>query len=319
MSEKRQGLLFVLIGPPGAGKNALMNDALARDGQLRQLATATTRAIRPTEQQGREHLFTDTATFNTMIDSGALLEWQQVHGNLYGIPRRILEDAFANGQDLTADIDVLGATYIRSLYPNNVVLIFIAPPEIAALETRMRTRGETETEIGTRMKRVTMEMTYAPLCDYIIINDDLQQAAAKLNDHIQAERQRQMRHENRTFEYHVSVIPLYEAETLVNPDNRFPEGTPRYGEMPHQTTLRLMNEIFNIENPSADQLFEAAPHAGSFIPPVMVEGDGKRVHFTYAYLLPEHITPPADWHWLPVSQANLPQSILDVIFKQVSA
>lgn len=319
MSEKRQGLLFVLIGPPGAGKNALMNDALARDAHLRQLATATTRGIRPTEQQGREHLFTDTATFRTMIDNGELLEWQQVHGNLYGIPRRTLEDAFAEGQDLTADIDVLGATYIRSLYPNNVVLVFIAPPDIATLETRMRTRGEPETEIATRMKRVTMEMTYAPLCDYVIVNDDLAQAATTFCTIIEAERQRQMRHENRTFDYRVSVIPLYQDETLLNPDNRFPEDTPRYGEMPHQTAIRLMQQVFHVEHPSVDSLFEAAPHAGSFVPPVMVEGDGQRIHFTYAYLLSERITPPLDWRWLSLQETNLPQTILDVIFRQVSA
>lgn len=323
MTHQRPGLLFALIGPPGAGKNALMNDALARasNGNLRQLATATTRPMRPTEVQGREHRFMDIDSFQAMIERGDLLEWQQVHGNLYGIPRQALEEAFASGQDLTADIDVLGATYIRSLYPNNVVLIFIAPPASADLEKRMRTRGETESAIATRMKRVPMEMTYAPLCDYVIVNDDLQKAAERLNEIIQIERQRLTENpgENRQFAYRVSVVALYQDEVLYH-EGDFLTDSPRNGEMPYQTALRLIRDTFGVENPQTDALFEAMPHEGSFIPPLMVEasqtGSGRELHFLYVYLMPERIAPPDGWYWTPLDAANLPQPALDALHAQ---
>lgn len=326
MSEKRQGLLFVIIGPPGAGKNALMNGALARDGNLRQLATATTRPMRPTEQQEREHLFYDTSTFRTMIDNGELLEWQQVHGNLYGIPRQSLEAAFAAGKDLTADIDVLGATYIRSLYPDNVVLIFVAPPDTATLEERMRQRGESETDIATRMKRVGMEMTYAPLCDYVIVNDDLAQAAAQLEEIIQNERQQRINNQNsgesRQLTYRVTTVVLYQNEVLRHKDEpHFPVVNPQPGELPHQTTLRVMRDIFGIENPSPDHLFEASPHEGSFIPPIYVEGDVamRQIHFTYLYVLPNRISEMYGWRWTSIADAGLPPAIIETLFRQVSA
>jgi guanylate kinase len=328
LTETHQGLLFVLIGPPGAGKNALMNDALARatNGNLRQLATATTRPMRPTEQQGREHLFLDIPTFQTMIEQGELLEWQQVHGNLYGIPRQTLESAFAAGQDLTADIDVLGATYIRSLYPDNVILIFVKPPSLAELETRMRTRGESETDIATRMRRVAMEMTYEPVCDHVIVNDDLQHAAEQLDHIILTERQRQTDNQSaglsRRLTYRVTAIALYQDEVLRHDKApHYPEDQPHQDELPHQTTLRLMHEVFGVENPLPDHLFEASPHEGSFIPPVMIEGDAeaREIHFTYLYLLNQRIAQPDGWRWTRVADADLPQAIVEVLFRQVSA
>ena len=148
--SKPQGLLFLVIGPPGVGKNALMNDALKHFDDLRQLATATTRRPRPTEQEGREHLFVTPETFREMIARNELLEWQEVHPNkFYGVPRASIENALASGEKLIADIDVLGATYIRSLYPGQVVLIYIEPPSVAVLEERMQQRGENRADIDT--------------------------------------------------------------------------------------------------------------------------------------------------------------------------
>jgi guanylate kinase len=323
VSSTRQGLLFLLIGPPGAGKNALLNDALSRNDNLRQLATATTRAMRPTELQGREHLFINTDEFQKMIHDGTLFEWQQVHSNLYGIPRKTVEDAFAAGEDLTADIDVLGATYIRSVYPNNVVLVFIAPPTIAELENRMRTRGETESSIRTRMTRVEMEMTYAQLCDYVIVNDDLGRAADKLNEIIQAERQRHALNIplNRKYIHVATAISIYNGAALrCEHEPHFLEGLITQGELPHHVALRLIEENLHLAA-QPDHLFKASPHKGSFIPPAAIStlhrDDVCQINFTYLYFLPERIEPPPGWNWVSYLDAGLSPVILEALEEQM--
>src|SRR5215207_177578 len=103
LNENGLGLLFTLVAPAGAGKNSLMNIALERSTALRQLPTATTRALRAGEQQGREHLFIDREDFQHMIKTDALLEWQEVHGRLYGVPRQTVEDAIIQETDMIAD------------------------------------------------------------------------------------------------------------------------------------------------------------------------------------------------------------------------
>jgi guanylate kinase len=179
--------VFILVGPPGVGKNAMMNNVLDRIASLRQLPTATTRPIRPTEQHGREHLFVTRDEFQRMIDQDDLIEWQVVHGHQYGTPRSTVQQAMSQGQDLIADIEVLGATYLRSAFPENVILIFVQPPSIDELVHRMHNRGETETEIRKRMERVEMEMRYAPQCDYLITNDSIDRASDILRGIILAE------------------------------------------------------------------------------------------------------------------------------------
>ena len=136
------GLLFVLVGPTAVGKNWLMKEALDQLTDLVQMPTATTRPIRADEQEGREHYFFSKAGFQDLIDSGALLEHQLVHGHKYGIIRARLEQALAAGRDQIADIDVLGASILREAFPDNVVLIFISPPDTVTLEKRIRARGD---------------------------------------------------------------------------------------------------------------------------------------------------------------------------------
>ncbi|MBL8157035.1 MAG: guanylate kinase [Anaerolineae bacterium] len=186
-SSQQWGLLFILVGPPGVGKNAMMNSVLERITSLHQLPTATTRPIRSNEQEGREHLFVSTAEFQRMIDQGELIEWQVVHGHQYGTPRSTVQQAMETGQDLIADIEVLGATHLRSAFPENVILVFVQPPSVDELIHRMHNRGETEAEIQKRMQRVEMELRYAPECDYLITNDSIERASDILRGIILAE------------------------------------------------------------------------------------------------------------------------------------
>jgi guanylate kinase len=182
------GLLFVIVGPAGVGKNALMNTVLHRFTDLHQLPTATTRAIRPGEQQGREHMFVSVGEFQRMIAADELVEHQVVHENYYGVPRKTVEQAIAVEDDLIADIDVLGATALRSNYSDHTVLIFLQPPSIDELRHRMEKRGESPAEIEKRMRRVEMELAYAPECDYLITNDEMDKAGETLYGIVLAER-----------------------------------------------------------------------------------------------------------------------------------
>ncbi len=176
------GQIFVLVGPGGAGKNTLMKRILPQIPNLHQLATATTRPMRSNEQEGREHLFVSRDTFNQWIEDNKLLEYQEVHpGKFYGVPRQPLEDAFREGRDLIADIEIAGAQAISAEYPFNTVLIFIAAP-LDALEMRMRERGESEDGVRERMNRAKAEMDFAPQCHEFIMNEDQDEAAQRLHE-----------------------------------------------------------------------------------------------------------------------------------------
>lgn len=185
MSQYGRGRIFALVGPGGAGKNTLMKMVLPRIDKLTQLATATTRTIRPGEQEGREHLFVDLDTFNRWIAENKLVEWQEVHpGKFYGVPRAPLEAAFSEGRDLIADIEIDGAKRIFEAYPDNTVLIFIAAPSLAVLEQRMRDRGESDEGVSIRMARAEREMAFAMNCQVYIVNDNQTHAADALEQAI---------------------------------------------------------------------------------------------------------------------------------------
>jgi guanylate kinase len=197
-TEQKRGLLFTLVGPGGAGKNALMRQVLARLDDLSQLATATTRPIRDDEKQGREHLFLSAIEFQHMINQNELLEWQEVTpGRFYGIPRDTVEQNLFDGTDLIADIDVLGAKILRETYPTHVVLVFITVPgdtgdeKLRVLLERMTGRKDSQDDavIEKRIQRARdLEFPFAAECDYIIVNDDMDTASQKLYDVILKER-----------------------------------------------------------------------------------------------------------------------------------
>lgn len=323
-AQTTPGLLFVLVGPPGVGKNALMNIAFDDLDNLSQLATATTRSIRATEQEGREHVFVSMDKFRQMIEDDDLVEWQQVHLNLYGIPRQTLEEAFTRGHDLAADIDVLGATFIRSLYPRNVVLIFIEPPSIDELENRMRQRGEPEGEIAKRMKRVAMEMTYAPLCDYVIVNDELEHAAADLKRIIQTERVQRFAGQAPAvaFRHQVEVIAVCDDAVLYHPTaDHFPQADLNPGEIPHKAAQRILQQQFAVEPDMMQRYVDAEnPHHGSFIPPVRLDvrgqGSNRDIIFTYIVLLAQQIPPPPGWAWQSQDAVRLDPDMRELLLAQ---
>lgn len=323
--QRRQGLIFVLVGPPGVGKNALMNAVLQRVNNVSQLPTATTRQARPNEQHGREHLFVTHPEFQKLIDDNALIEWQIVHGELYGMPRATVEDAINSEHDLIADIDVLGATYLRSLYPDNAVLIFIQPPVIEELKKRMETRGEKPEEIAKRLRRVDMEMQYAPLCDYLITNADFNEASELLYAIVLAERSRSAllnlrveRHLPRhKFTYVARVIPVYGQDILCrDSEPHFPTALITHGEFPHDAALRAIKQELGFTLSEEELSHRQRPH--QFILPVTMDTASQehfqQLVFIYLYIMPERIiTPPEHWGWMHYQQADLPPEVLDII------
>ncbi|MCC7446907.1 MAG: guanylate kinase [Anaerolineae bacterium] len=175
-----QGVLFVLVGPSGVGKNETMKGVLAKVPRLRQFPTMTTRPMRVNEQQGVQHFFVSPEEFRRLIAEGALVEYQEVYKDkYYGTPRQHLQDTFDAASAVIADIEVVGADKVKAAFPDRVVTIFIAPPSLADLEKRIRHRGETEKiseeEIKERLDRAPFELSYARRCDYCVINDTLAQ------------------------------------------------------------------------------------------------------------------------------------------------
>ena len=184
--ENLRGLILVMIGPGGAGKNAIMKAIIEHYANIQQLATATTRDIRSGEQQGREHLFVSLQQFRSMVANDELLEHQEVTpGKFYGIPRQTVVDCLKCARVRIADIEVLGAGKLARAYPQNVVQVFVTVPgetiaeQSSVLEARMRRRDDGATDIRHRLDRArTLELPYQSQCDYVVVNDTLVAAIA---------------------------------------------------------------------------------------------------------------------------------------------
>jgi guanylate kinase len=200
MPQTPKGLLFVLVGPGGTGKNTLMNVIMQRHPQIKQLATATTREMRPNEQQGREHEFVSVERFREMIANDELLEHQEVtEGKFYGIIRETVGKHINNGRHLVADIEVYGAKILREKFPDDTVMIFVTvsgatlEEKLAVLRRRMleRIEGEpTPAELDTIQERIErardLEFPFEAQCDVTIVNDEKEQAVHDLEQFILA-------------------------------------------------------------------------------------------------------------------------------------
>ncbi|MDF2232112.1 guanylate kinase [Albimonas sp. CAU 1670] len=189
-ADARRGLLFILSSPSGAGKSTLSRRILANDEAFEFSISATTRAPRPGEEDGREYHFLDRGRFEAMIEAGEFLEHAEVFGNLYGTPRAPVEAALAAGRDVIFDVDWQGGQQLRnSVLKDAVVSVFILPPSIAELERRLRARGQDSAEvIGGRMARAMDEISHWDAYDYVLINDDLERCETEIRRILAAER-----------------------------------------------------------------------------------------------------------------------------------
>ena len=171
---ERRGMMFVLSSPSGAGKTTLSRMLVKETPDLQMSVSATTRAMRPGEVDGRDYFFIDQPRFDAMIKTGELLEWAKVFDNSYGTPRKPVEDALAAGKDVLFDIDWQGTQQLRDRQANDVVSVFILPPSVQALEQRLHTRAQDSDEvIRGRMRQAGDEMSHYDAYDYIVVNDNI--------------------------------------------------------------------------------------------------------------------------------------------------
>jgi guanylate kinase len=180
---------MILSSPSGAGKSTLSRMLMAWDPTMRFSVSATTRAPRPGEADGREYYFRSRSEFEDMVKTGEMLEHAEVFGNLYGSPRAPVEAAMQAGTDIVFDIDWQGGQQIKQAMRGDVVSIFILPPSIAELDRRLRTRAQDSDDvIAGRMAKSRDEISHWAEYDYVLINDDLDQTFDRLKTILMAER-----------------------------------------------------------------------------------------------------------------------------------
>lgn len=197
MNSVNKGILFVISAPSGTGKTTLLSKVMAHVSGLHFSVSHTTRNPRAGETDGCEYHFVERPAFEKMIEDGKFVEWAEVHGNLYGTSTAGIEGQLGRGEDVILDIDVQGAAIIRDQSHIGGVHIFIAPPELAVLEKRLRGRGtDSEETIRLRLENAMGEMKAEPAYDYLVVNDDLEEAAEMLCSIIIAERSRNRRRPN---------------------------------------------------------------------------------------------------------------------------
>lgn len=189
MSDRR-GLLIILSSPSGAGKSTLAKRLMVWDDSLKFSVSATTRAPRAGEVDGKDYFFLDETTFRKWVADGEMLEHAHVFGNFYGSPKPPVEASIQSGRDVLFDIDWQGAQQIRNSALGAYTLsIFILPPSIAELHRRLVGRGQDDAAtIAKRMQKSWDEISHWDGYDYVLINDDLDATEAKLKTIIAAER-----------------------------------------------------------------------------------------------------------------------------------
>ena len=191
---QRRGLMLVISSPSGAGKSTIARNLLEADPQMSISVSVTTRNRRPSEIEGRHYFFKSIREFEGLRQTDALLEWAEVHGNFYGTPRDAVEEAMAEGRDMLFDIDWQGAQQLQEKMGGDVVSIFILPPSMAELQSRLHRRAEdTEEVIQTRLANSRAEIEHWIEYDYIVVNEDLNSAFASVKAIVEAERLRRDR------------------------------------------------------------------------------------------------------------------------------
>ncbi len=191
---RRRGLMLVLSSPSGAGKSTIARNLLESDKSFELSVSVTTRPRRPSEIEGVHYHFRSRRDFDILRANDELLEWAEVHGNLYATPRAAAETAMAEGRDMLFDIDWQGAEQLREKMRGDIVSIFILPPSMKELKERLKRRAEDqETVIEARLKNAREEIEHWRDYDYVVVNNDLDQAFAEVRSIVAAERLRRDR------------------------------------------------------------------------------------------------------------------------------
>ena len=192
-TEKHEGLLIIISGPSGAGKGTVYNEVIKRRPEIQKSVSVTTRAPRPNEIEGVHYYFRTLEQYQDMIAKGEFLETASVYCNYYGTPKAPVLEMLSKGQDVMFEIDTLGAEQIRKKYPKSIT-IFIMPPTFKELEKRLRGRGtESEEAIQRRLSLARSELAKYRLFDYMVFNDEVENAVSSVIAIIDAEKSKTQR------------------------------------------------------------------------------------------------------------------------------
>ncbi len=191
---QRRGLMMVLSSPSGAGKTTISRRLLDSDPDISLSISVTTRAPRGNEVNGKDYLFVDSIDFNLMVNRDQLLEHAKVFGHYYGTPREPVENTLAKGHDVLFDIDWQGTQQLAEKAREDLVSVFILPPNWHELERRLFSRAEdTPAEINLRMAKAMDEMSHWAEYDYVIINKDIEASVMAVKAILQSERLKRRR------------------------------------------------------------------------------------------------------------------------------
>ncbi len=183
-------MVVVLSGPSGVGKDTVLDRMKRSGGSMYFAVTATTRPRRSQEVDGVDYHFVSRDKFRAMIDGGELLEWAEVYGNLYGVPKNQVRESLQQGHDVVIKVDIQGAETIKRLIPQ-ALLIFVSPPSMEALEKRLRKRStESASDLQRRIATARQEMDKQRLFDYVVVNEEVGRAVSEINDIIDKEKGR---------------------------------------------------------------------------------------------------------------------------------
>ena len=184
----REGLLVVVSGPSGTGKGTILEITKEKTDNVKFSISATTRLPRQGEVDGKNYFFKSVDEFNKMIEDDQLIEWVKYCDNYYGTPKQYVDECIKKGYDVILEIEVEGALNIKKKYPE-CVSIFILPPSFAELRKRIEGRGTEKSEIiEMRMEKAKSEMQLVDSYDYVIVNDNIQEAVEQLRSILKAEK-----------------------------------------------------------------------------------------------------------------------------------
>jgi guanylate kinase len=185
---RREGIIFILSAPSGAGKTTLYHGLRKLHPEIKLSVSCTTRARRKGEINGQDYRFITASEFAAMRVRGEFAEWASVHGNSYGTPRKPLDQSVTSGRDIFLDVDVQGARQIKHAYPN-AVSIFLLPPSMPELRRRLASRGTDGAEIiRRRLANAQDEIKERIYYDYYVVNREVSEAVRVLSAIVKAER-----------------------------------------------------------------------------------------------------------------------------------
>ena len=194
MKAQRRGLMIVLSSPSGAGKTTLTRKLLKENPDMAMSVSATTRSPRNGEEDGTDYYFISKNKFVEMVDEEAFLEHAKVFDNFYGTPRAPVEAALSDGHDVVFDIDWQGAQQLTQAAGDDLVKVFILPPNMRELEMRLKKRAQDSDEvIAKRMAKSEAEISHWAEYDYVIVNENIDTALAELRTIVASERMRRRR------------------------------------------------------------------------------------------------------------------------------